>query len=142
MGLMGAAAVILNTAGKVLMVKHTYGKRNWELPGGRGEGGESPADTAIREVREETSLQVSALHMTGYYFDRATGGLHFVYRCVSRDENEAPVPDGAEISECAYWLPDALPRPISDFTVLRIQDALAGASFPLPTPIGPRRWLE
>lgn len=51
-------------------------------------------------------------------------------------------PDGVEISECGYWNPAALPRPISDFTPLRIHDALAGADYPLPTPIGPRIWLE
>ncbi len=142
MALMGAAAIILNSAGEVLLVKHTYGKCNWEIPGGRAEEGESPVDTAIREVREETGLSVVAQYMTGYYFDRAAGGLHFVFRCnVATDEAEA-TPDGAEISECGYWQPDALPRPISDFTLRRIQDALAGAEYPLPTVIGPRQWLE
>ena len=81
MGLIGAAAIIVNEEGAVLLVKHTYGKRNWEIPGGRAEEGESPVDTAIREVREETGLSVVALHMTGYYYDREAGGLHFVFRC-------------------------------------------------------------
>jgi len=49
----GAAAVILNGDGEVLLVHHTYGMLNWELPGGIGERGESPTETAVREVREE-----------------------------------------------------------------------------------------
>jgi 8-oxo-dGTP diphosphatase len=142
MGLMGAAAVILNRNGEVLMVKHTYGKCNWEIPGGRSEEGESPVETAIREVREETGLVVTALHMTGYYHDSSIGALGFVFRCEAPEGAEGALPDGAEVSECRYWPPDALPRPISDFTLLRIRDALSGISYPLPTIIGPRQWLE
>lgn len=142
MGLMGSAAVIVNIIGEVLLVKHTYGTCNWEIPGGRAEEGESPVDTAIREVREETGIAVVTQHMTGYYYDASAGGLHFVFRCVVQEGTAGAVPDGREISECGYWRPEALPRPISDFTVLRIQDALAGRNYPLPTTIGPRQWLE
>ena len=141
MALMGAAAIILNQAGEVLLVRHTYGKCNWEIPGGRAEEGESPVETAIREVREETGLSVVAQHMTGYYFDAEAGGIHFVFWCRMEQEAEA-MPDGTEISTLGYWRPEALPRPISDFTILRIDDALAGAEYPLPTIIGPRQWLE
>jgi 8-oxo-dGTP diphosphatase len=142
MGLMGAAAIILNTAGEVLLVKHTYGQCNWEIPGGRAEEGESPVTTAIREVREETGLDVVAQSMTGYYYDASAGGLHFVFRCEVQDGTNPAMLDGEEVSECRYWSPNALPRPISDFTVLRVHDALSGANYPLPTIIGPRQWLE
>jgi 8-oxo-dGTP pyrophosphatase MutT (NUDIX family) len=142
MGIMGAAAVILNQNGHVLLVKHTYGKCNWEIPGGRSEDGESPVDTAIREVREETGLVVAAQHMTGCYFDASAGVLGFAFRCEVQEGTGEAVPDGAEVSECRYWPPEALPRPISDFTLLRIRDALAGSNHPLPTVIGPRQWLE
>ncbi len=142
MGLTGAAAVIVNEEGAVLLVKHTYGKCNWEIPGGRAEEGESPVDTAVREVREETGLCVVAQHMTGYYYDQDADGLHFVFCCEVEKAGTQVTPDGTEISECAYWRPEALPHPISDFTVLRIQDALAGAAYPLPTAIGPRQWIE
>ena len=136
MGLMGAAAVIVNAAGEVLLVKHTYGKCNWEIQAAERKTESLPVDTAIREVREETGLNVVAQHMTGYYYDAGAGGLHFVFRCEVQQGADAAVPDGAEVSECRYWSPEALPRPISDFTVLRIRDALAGANSPLPTVIG------
>src|SRR5579863_9397308 len=121
----GAAAFIVDEDGKVLLVHHTYGRLNWELPGGIGEVDESPAMTAVREVREETGLIVVARHMTGYYYAPENDTLHFVYWCDKLEVGAQPVPDGAEISECGYWSTDALPRPISDWTLRRIQDAIS-----------------
>ena len=138
----GAAAFIVDEEGRVLLVKHTYGHLNWELPGGGGEVHESPVETAIREVKEETGLTVVAQHMTGYYYTPENEMVHFVFRCERVDGNALPYPDRAEISECGFWSLSALPRPMSDWTLRRIQDAAAGNSFALPTPTGPRLWLE
>lgn len=55
----GAAAVIVNDEGGVPLVKQTYGRLNWELPGGAGEAGESPDETVLREVQEETGMDVA-----------------------------------------------------------------------------------
>src|ERR1051326_3632319 len=97
----GAAAVIVNANGEVLLVHHTYGKCNWELPGGRGEEGESPVDTALREVHEETGLQVVARSTTGWYYEQTeqTEGLHVVFRCEVIGERQGERPDGQEVSE-------------------------------------------
>jgi ADP-ribose pyrophosphatase YjhB (NUDIX family) len=139
---LGAAAVILNDSGHVLLVKHTYGRLNWELPGGNAEDDESIVDTALREVREETGLHVRALHTTGTYYEPASDRHHFVFLCEACDPAAQPQPDAAEISACAFWPITALPRPISDFTIRRITDAVAGCQQPLPHLIAPRQWLE
>ena len=68
--------------------------------------------------------------------------LHFVFLCELRAGAAAPRPDLAEVSECRYWPPGALPRPISDFMIRQIQDAVAGVKFRLPSRVGPRVWLE
>jgi 8-oxo-dGTP pyrophosphatase MutT (NUDIX family) len=138
----GAAAVITNRAGAVLLVHHSYGRCNWELPGGAAEAHESLVETVLREVQEETGLAVVAEATTGIYYDAADDVLHFVFRCAVRDPAAEPEPDGHEITACGYWAAEGLPRPISDFTVQRIQDALGGRRMPLPTLIGPRRWLD
>ena len=138
----GAAAIIVDREGKLLLVQHTYGRRNWELPGGAAEINESPLETAQREVWEETGLAVVAHHMTGMYYDPAGDFLHLVFWCRPQDTEARPRPDLQEIAACRFWLPDALPRPISDFTVRRIHDAVAGVALPLPDAIRPRVWLE
>ena len=138
---MGAAAVVLDSRARVLLVRHTYGHLNWELPGGMSEPGESAVDTALRELREETGLRASADRMTGIYFEPETDAHHFVFACTLEAAAD-PSPASPEISDCAYWSASALPRPISTFTVLRIEDALDGSLRPLPTMVPPREWLE
>ena len=43
-------------ADRVLLVRHTYGRRSWELPGGAVNRGEPPLETARREMEEELGL--------------------------------------------------------------------------------------
>ncbi|MEM7362810.1 MAG: NUDIX hydrolase [Pseudomonadota bacterium] len=51
---------------EILMVRHTdHGNSYWTLPGGKIEEGETPAEAASREVREETTL---ALDVQRYLF--------------------------------------------------------------------------
>ncbi len=136
---LGAAAVIRDELGRVLLVRHTYGKCNWELPGGFSEPNESAAATAMREVREEIGLMVEAGRLIGVYYDSEHDMLHFVFFCHPVAEG-TPRPSCPEISECLYCDSASLPRPISDFTVRRVQDALSGAGASLTT-IGARRWI-
>lgn len=140
----GAAAVIVDASGWVLLVRHSYGRRNWELPGGVSEAGESAAETVVREVREETGLDVALERLTGVYWEanRPDGDMHhFVLACRLLDPNASPRPTSREILECGYFAASALPRPLSDFTVRRIEDALSGRPAALVT-ISTRRWLE
>ena len=44
-----------------LLVLHRKKPDVWELPGGRIEYGEHPIETAIREVKEETNLDVEVI---------------------------------------------------------------------------------
>jgi 8-oxo-dGTP pyrophosphatase MutT (NUDIX family) len=137
----GAACVIVDRRGRVLLVRHTYGRRNWELPGGGSEPDEPPDATALREVREETGLEVALEGLAGLYFEagHASGAfLHVVFR--ARPLGDAPaVPSSAEIGQVAWVAPDALPSPISDFTERRMADALAGGPAVVATIEG-RRW--
>jgi len=135
----GAATVIVDDPDLVLLVKHSYGERNWELPGGRGETRESGEETARREAREEVGLELYDMRLTGVYWDPSVDMHHFVFR--ARVAERPRVADKSEITEVGWFSRDALPRPISDFTMRRIEDALAGHP-PAITVIEARVWLR
>ncbi|NIK75525.1 8-oxo-dGTP pyrophosphatase MutT (NUDIX family) [Paenibacillus castaneae] len=139
--LLGAAAIILDAEGRVLLVKHSYGKNNWDLPGGKSEKNESAEETAKREVLEETGLEVTVEQLTGIYYDPSNDMHHFVF--ISNNvHNQEPIPSSPEILACKYYSIDDLPKPISDFTYNRIQDALNNDRQHLFHVIGPRQWME
>jgi diadenosine tetraphosphate (Ap4A) HIT family hydrolase/8-oxo-dGTP pyrophosphatase MutT (NUDIX family) len=140
---LGAATVIVDRARQVLLVKHSYGRLNWEIPGGISEPGESAEETARREVREEIGVEIALEAMTGVYWEpgwRETGGHHFVFRARLSDGAVPTRADPREIADLGWFTTAALPRPISDFTAMRINDALNRAPLQLKT-VGGRRWL-
>ena len=61
----GATAVIVQD-NKVLLVKREDFEV-WALPGGGVDEGESLAETAVREVYEETGLEIEITHLIGLY---------------------------------------------------------------------------
>jgi len=63
----GASALIFErTTGKILLTRREDNGR-WCLPGGGMDPGESAAEACVREVFEETGLQVKATKLVGIY---------------------------------------------------------------------------
>ena len=55
----GVRVVLPDEEGRILMVKQSHeGKDIWMVPGGGIEAGENAAEAAIREVLEETGLEI------------------------------------------------------------------------------------
>ncbi|MFI6979961.1 NUDIX hydrolase [Embleya sp. NPDC050154] len=61
-------AVVLDDHGRLLMI-HRTDNDLWAIPGGGHDIGESIADTVIREVREETGIDVEVTDLVGTYTD-------------------------------------------------------------------------
>jgi 8-oxo-dGTP diphosphatase len=129
-----AAAVVQDASGGVLLIRRGDG-RGWSLPGGMMEPGESIVACLVREVREETGLDVEPLRLVGIYSDAAymrfayANGdqVHFVsatFEC--RVVGGSLRPDGEESLEVAYFAPDALPPDLVCDHEQRILDALSG----------------
>ena len=57
-------AVIFNDEDKVLIVKHNAG--HWDFPKGHMEAGETETQTAIREVKEETNIDIDIIEEYRY----------------------------------------------------------------------------
>jgi 8-oxo-dGTP diphosphatase len=76
----GVGAVVTEH-GRVLVMCRTgsHGAGMWGLPGGHQEFGESPEDTAVREVAEETGLAVEPTARLGFTDDPMPEiGRHYV----------------------------------------------------------------
>src|SRR6266699_6473666 len=96
-------AAIIVQDGKVLMVRRRVreGTLSWQFPAGESEVGETPEMTAIRETREETSLDVAADNVLGERVHPATGRqMHYVACHVI--EGTARVGDEDELAEVAW----------------------------------------
>jgi ADP-ribose pyrophosphatase YjhB (NUDIX family) len=74
---LGADAAIFNEQGEILLMERVDGS-GWCLPCGWVEVDERPIDAAIREVREETGLEVVVKQLVGVFtrFASQTNGPH------------------------------------------------------------------
>jgi ADP-ribose pyrophosphatase YjhB (NUDIX family) len=101
-----AAAVIFDENKNIFLVKSTYQRFHpWGLPGGSLEYGEHPEKAVIREVWEETGLNICIerlLLVNSWLPDHV--GLY--YLCKIIDGTFCP---SDEVSESSYFSPDNLP---------------------------------
>jgi len=112
-----AAAVILDQNKNILLVKSTYQRFHpWGLPGGSLEYGEHPEDALIREIWEETELNVciEKLLLVNSMLRNRVG---FYYLCKITGGTFHP---SDEVSEFGYFSGDHLPdvRPV-DIDIIR-----------------------
>jgi 8-oxo-dGTP pyrophosphatase MutT (NUDIX family) len=76
----GAFAIVRDDGGRVLWIR----RRDtgwWGLPGGVIEFGETPADAAIRETREETGFSVDVLRLAAIDWKREAADAVLVFEC-------------------------------------------------------------
>ena len=60
--------VVVNDAGEILMIRRTDND-NWAVPGGAIDLGESVAQAAVRETREESGIECEITGLVGIYSD-------------------------------------------------------------------------
>lgn len=65
----GVAVLIWNEEGQLLMGKRkaSHGEGTWSVPGGHLDFGESPEEACIREVREETGIELEEVQRLSEY---------------------------------------------------------------------------
>jgi 8-oxo-dGTP pyrophosphatase MutT (NUDIX family) len=125
----GVCALVFDPAGRVLLHRRADTAR-WALIGGTQEPGEEPADAVVREVDEETGVEVSPERITGVCATSRTvlpNGHQVQYVVVAfrcRPLRGTPTVNDDESLEVGYFALDRLPD-LSAGHRARIEHALA-----------------
>jgi 8-oxo-dGTP pyrophosphatase MutT (NUDIX family) len=109
----GCRVLALDEEGRVLLVRHSYGKGTWMPPGGGLRRGEDPLRAGARELREETGCVLAGgwqVEQVAVLVNGATNRVHVIAGAAVG----IAVPDGREIVEAAFFATDALPQPMSE----------------------------
>jgi ADP-ribose pyrophosphatase YjhB (NUDIX family) len=129
---LGARAVVLDPAGKIFLVKHSY-VDGWHLPGGGVEPGEMLVDALARELREEgniTLVGTPVLH--GIFFNNRGARRDHVAVFVVREFVQRAMPTATkEIIDHGFYSPEQLPADTTAGTRARIAEVVQSAPISL-----------
>jgi len=93
----------------VLLVRHTYGNRAWDLPGGTVRRREVPLDAARREMREELGRQITDWEALGELYVRTNHHRDNLHLFHGRLDDRRLDLQLSELAEAGWFAPDELP---------------------------------
>ena len=126
----GTRALVVDGEGRVLLVRHSY-LPGWHLPGGKVNKGETAADAAMRELREETGLTAMVPpRLLGLYGRFSHGGSDHVAVYLVEHWTGSVRPDGLEIAEAGFFTLGHLPDGTSQATLRRLREYRGLAATP------------
>jgi 8-oxo-dGTP diphosphatase len=104
---------VLTDGDLVLLVRHTYGRHAWDLPGGTMRRGESPASAATREMHEELGLAIDHWVSLGDLFTTAFRRRDTIHCLRSELRGPAIAIDRGELEAAQWFRRTELPVDIS-----------------------------
>ena len=96
-------AVVVTGPLGVLLVRRADDRPPWEFPGGTIEPGESPADAAVREVREETGCPIRPGRILGSRTHPASGQAITYVAAVPDQGTEVSAMGPGEVTEARWF---------------------------------------
>ena len=105
----GVRAVVLSGE-KILLVRIGYSHRLWTLPGGAVDRNESNEHAAIRELREESGVQLSEMTYLDSHFSHYEYKQDTVYYFSGKSKEGDLVIDGQEIIDAGWFEISNLPQ--------------------------------
>lgn len=113
----GCRVLALGEAGQVLLIRHSYGSGAWMPPGGGVGRCEDVIAAAIRELREETGVDLRDAGEVATVVETLHGAENQVHVVAGRASGGIAV-DGREVIEAAFFgaadLPPDLARGLRD----------------------------
>ena len=122
---LAASVAILQNDRIVLIKREDFAV--WGLPSGQVEAGETVAQAAFREAREETGLEVQITHLVGLYsLPRWVGGGNHTVLFAAVPVAGRLQTHCEEVVDSGYFALHALPSPLIWWHRQRIADAFSG----------------
>jgi len=108
-----AADVIAEIGNQIVLIERRNFPFGWAIPGGFVDVGEAVEDAAVRELREETTLEVELRALLGVYSrpDRDPRGHTVTVVYVGRAQGEPRAADDAKA--IGLFAPEAPPAPLA-----------------------------
>jgi ADP-ribose pyrophosphatase YjhB (NUDIX family) len=131
--------VVVNDAGEILMIRRSDND-NWAIPGGAIDLGESVAQAAIRETKEESGIDCEITGLVGIYSDpkhvllyTSNGEVRQEFSIVLTARPLGGTPTPSNESKEVHWVSpsDALGLTMDRSMRIRINDYLRGDSSPV-----------
>jgi 8-oxo-dGTP pyrophosphatase MutT (NUDIX family) len=125
----GVRALVIDDAGRVFLVKHSY-VAGWYLPGGGVEAGETLAAALARELQEEGNIELrEPPRLFAIYFNRRISRRDHVALYVVRSfVQSAPPQRTTEIIAHGFFSPNSLPADTTGSTRSRIAEVFENRS--------------
>jgi len=104
-------AIVRDDLGRLLMVRrgHEPSAGTWSVPGGRVEPGESDADALVRELHEETGLQVRPRDLVGHVQRPGPGSVVYDIYDYAADVVSGQLSAGTDAADARWVSAEELP---------------------------------
>lgn len=105
---------IVRKAEKVLMIRRAKkeGDLVWAFPGGKVENGETKEQACIREIKEETGINVSVVKEIGHRLHPDTARMITYFLC-EYISGEPQITDTSEVSEVIFKSKEEFERDVT-----------------------------